>query len=53
MSQHSKTITLESGGTVTVSGDFDLFTVSNYDREFIDGLADYLRQYGQPLPGIE
>lgn len=43
---HTKTITLESGGTITLSGDFNLFELSLSDREFVDELSDRIHEYG-------
>lgn len=49
---HTKTITLASGGTITVSGEFNAFELSPYDRQYLDGLSDYLALYGEKLPEI-
>ena len=42
---NSRTVTLESGGTITFSYDFDLFDLSADDRQFVNGLIDTLREY--------
>ena len=42
---NSKTVTLESGGTITLSYDFDLFDLTPDDRKFVNGLIDTLRDY--------
>lgn len=42
---HRTTLELASGGTVTVTGRFDAFTLSLDDRAFIFALADLLQQY--------
>jgi hypothetical protein len=49
---HTKTITLKSGGTLTVSGEFNAFELNEYDRQYLEGLSDYIRLYGDKLPEI-
>lgn len=41
----NKTISLKSGGTVTVSGSFNLFSLSSEDRKFVFDLIDKLENY--------
>lgn len=41
----SKSITLGSGGTLTLSMTFDLFALSSDDRAFVFGLIDQMRSY--------
>ncbi len=43
----TKTVTLESGGKVTLTYSVDLFDMNEYDREFLFGLIDQLRNYEQ------
>ncbi len=43
---HTKTVTLVSGGTITLSGDFNLFELSLSDREFVDEMVDRMAEYG-------
>jgi hypothetical protein len=42
---NSKTVPLDSGGSITFSYDFDLFDLSPEDRKFVNGLIDTLRGY--------
>lgn len=43
----SKTVELESGGTLTLSATLDLFSLSSEDRKFVFKLIDELDQYEQ------
>lgn len=43
----AETIELESGGSVTLSVDIDAIRLSLSDRQFVFGLIDKLREYGQ------
>ncbi len=43
--QAHRTVRLESGGTITISGAFDLFTLSREDREFIKALTNLCETY--------
>lgn len=44
-SGHSQTIPLESGGSITLSGDFNLFTMSTEDVAFVSDLGGKMREY--------
>jgi hypothetical protein len=44
----SKTVRLQSGGTLTLSATLDLFALNSEDRKFIFGLIDSLEGYTQP-----
>ena len=47
----SQTVQLASGGSVTLSGDFNLFSMSNEDFTFVSELASKLRTYsGMAMP---
>jgi hypothetical protein len=41
----ARTVTLASGGSLTLSADFDVFTISAEDRAFVFGLIDSLIEY--------
>lgn len=41
----TKTVELKSGGTLTVSGTFDPFSLNSADRAFVFGLIDKLDEY--------
>lgn len=43
---NSTTVSLQSGGTVTLTADVDLFSMNAEDRDFVFGLIDQLRNYG-------
>ncbi len=45
----SYSVTLKSGGIVSVTVDVDLFKLSTSDREFVIGLVDKLTGYEQPV----
>jgi hypothetical protein len=49
---NAKTISLRSGGSVTVTIAFDLFTVNEADRRFCFDLIDTLRKYEQEHPAV-
>jgi len=44
---NTRTITLHSGGTLTLSGSFSFLELSPQDREFIFQLADTMTKYQQ------
>lgn len=44
-SPNRRTITLESGGSITLAIDVDLFSISHQDREFILSLVNLTRTY--------
>jgi hypothetical protein len=45
----TKTITFQSGGSVTLTYSVDLFDMAERDREFLLGLIDQLRDYEQGI----
>lgn len=45
----SKTVRLQSGGTLTISATLDLFALNSDDRKFVFGLIDTLDSYKQPV----
>jgi len=45
----TKTVTLHSGGMVTLTYSVDLFDVDEQDRQFLFGLIDQLRDYEQGI----
>lgn len=44
----SKTVRLQSGGTLTLSATLDLFSLNSEDRAFVFGFIDKLDGYNQP-----
>jgi hypothetical protein len=44
-SAHAQTIDLRSGGTLTLSGTFNLFNMSVEDVEFVSELGRKIREY--------
>ena len=46
----SKTVRLQSGGTLTLSATLDLFSLNTDDRKFVFELIDKLDGYQQPVP---
>jgi hypothetical protein len=44
-SAHAQTIDLRSGGTLTLSGTFNLFNMSTEDVEFVSELGRRIREY--------
>ena len=46
-SGHTQTINLRSGGTLTLSGTFNLFTMSTEDVEFVSELGGQIRRYNE------
>ena len=52
-SNQSRTVELLSGGSVTLSIDFDPFTVTDRDRDYVLGLVDQLRKYEKKPDGGE
>ncbi len=46
----SRSLTLRSGGTVTLAVSVNVFNLSTEDREFVWGLIDRMRDYGQEAP---
>lgn len=49
----SKTVSLVSGGSLTVSADLDLFSLNADDRKFIFGLIDQLEGYEKTLKAAD
>jgi len=47
--EYTRTIRLESGGTVTISGDFSLYDLTPNDREFIGKIADLFSEFEAQL----
>jgi antitoxin component of MazEF toxin-antitoxin module len=45
----SKTISLNSGGQITISFSGNMFTISKADREFVYGLLDAMTAYEEKL----
>ena len=41
----SKSVSLVSGGTLTLSATLDLFSLNSEDRKFVFGLIDMLEEY--------
>lgn len=48
-----KTIDLESGGTLTLTGRFDVFQLAPADRAFVFALRDYLDQHPRPVEQVD
>jgi hypothetical protein len=46
-SAHSQTIQLRSGGSITLAGTFNLFTMSTEDVEFVSELGRKMRAYNE------
>jgi hypothetical protein len=42
---HTKTISLVSGGSLTLSGEFNALDLCGFDELFIEQLTDLLRDY--------
>ncbi len=49
--ENQRTVSLESGGTVTLALDVDLFSLSDRDREFVLELVGLTRGYEERLEG--
>lgn len=49
----SKTVRLQSGGTLTLSATLDLFALNTADRKFVFELIDRLDGYAQPVEKTE
>lgn len=48
VSTHDKTVTLKSGGSLTVSASLDMLAASAEDRAFLFDLFDRLATYAEP-----
>lgn len=50
MNQHSRSVVLKSGGSITLSGVFELGELTRQDREFVFALVDLMGNYESAAP---